>query len=161
MDTGLLRRLLRAKDQMDACSEEDWSIERLAEISCASPAHFARSFKKAFGTPPHRYLLARRIERAKAMLRDTNEPVTEVAFATGWLSLGTFCRTFRDVTGDNPGANRVALRSSAAPFEIPLCVLKAIDRPKLTRAVLEKRRSGAPGDNPDLNNEDRARHQNE
>src|SRR5690349_3445497 len=95
MDTGLLRRLLRAKDQMDAFSEEDWPIERLADISCISAAHFARSFKKAFSTPPHRYLLARRIERAKALLRDTNQPVTEVAFATGWLSIGTFCSTFR------------------------------------------------------------------
>ena len=146
---------------MDARSEEDWSIERLAGISCISPAHFARSFKKAFGTPPHRYLLARRIERAKALLRDTDQPVTEVAFATGWLSMGTFCRTFRDVTGDNPGANRVALRTSMTPHAIPLCVLKAVDRPKLTRAVLEKRSGRAPDDNPDPNNLDRTRHEDE
>lgn len=146
---------------MDACSDEAWPIERLAEVSCVSPAHFARSFKKAFGTPPHRYLLARRIERAKALLRETNQPVTEVAFSTGWLSMGTFCRTFRDVTGDNPAANRVASRTSSAPPEIPLCILKAIDRPKLTRAVLEKRRSGAADDNSDPNNEQPARRQNE
>ncbi len=125
---------------MDACSEEDWPIARLAEIGCVSPAHFARSFKKAFGMPPHRYLLARRIERAKAMLRDTNQPVTEVAFAAGWLSMGTFSRTFRDITGDNPEAKRLTLRSLDTPHEIPLCVLKQIDRPQLKRAVLDKRR---------------------
>src|SRR5690349_14707404 len=64
-DPELLRRLLRAKDRMDAASHEDWPIERLAEVSHVSQAHFARSFKQAFGVPPHRYLLTRRIERAK------------------------------------------------------------------------------------------------
>src|ERR1700704_4673338 len=68
-DFALLRRLLRAKDRMDAASEEDWPVERLANVSGVSGAHFARSFKEAFGVPPHRYLLARRIERAKAAPR--------------------------------------------------------------------------------------------
>ena len=98
-DPALLRRLLRAKDRMDAASEEDWPVERLASVSGASQAHFARSFKEAFGVPPHRYLLTRRIERAKALLRDTDTPVIEIAFQTGWNSLGTFGRVFRDVTG--------------------------------------------------------------
>jgi len=56
--------------------------------------------------PPHRYLLTRRIERATALLRDTELPITEIAFQTGWESLGTFGRTFRDVTGESPSANR-------------------------------------------------------
>src|SRR5712672_2285184 len=99
----LLRRLLRAKDRMDAASHEDWAVRRLAQVSAVSPAHFARSFKEAFGVPPHRYLLTRRIERAVALLRDTDLPITEVAFQTGWKSLGTFGRIFRDVTGENPG----------------------------------------------------------
>src|SRR5882672_9252383 len=95
-DPELLRRLLRAKDRMDAASHEDWPVERLARVSRVSEAHFARSFKQAFGVPPHRYLLTRRIERATALLRDTDRPITDIAFDTGWESLGTFGRTFRD-----------------------------------------------------------------
>src|ERR1700755_3220653 len=93
-DPQLLRRLLGAKDRMDAASHEEWPVSRLAKVSGVSKAHFARSFKDAFGVPPHRYLLTRRIERAKALLRDTDLPVTEVAFQTGWSSLGTFARPF-------------------------------------------------------------------
>src|SRR5712675_3451182 len=102
-DPALLRRLLRAKDRMDAASEEGWPVERLARVSGVSEAHFARSFKQAFGVPPHRYLLTRRIERATALLRDTELSITEIAFSTGWESLGTFGRTFRDVIGESPG----------------------------------------------------------
>src|SRR6185369_14344314 len=108
----LLRRLLRAKDRMDAASQEAWPVRRLARVSHVSEAHFARSFKEAFGVPPHRYLLTRRIERAMAMLRDTDIPITEIAFQTGWGSLGTFGRTFRDVTGDSPGAFRARERAA-------------------------------------------------
>ena len=68
----MLRRLLRAKDRMDAASREQWPVSRLASVSGVSEAHFARSFREAFGVPPHRYLLTRRIERAKALLRDTD-----------------------------------------------------------------------------------------
>src|SRR5271156_633531 len=85
----LLRRLLRAKDRMDAASHEAWSVERLAKVSGVSKAHCARSFKAAFGSPPHRYLLTRRLERAKALLRDTDTPIIEIALQTGWNSLGT------------------------------------------------------------------------
>ncbi len=101
-DPELLRRLLRAKDRMDAASHEEWPVRRLASVSGVSEAHFARSFKEAFGVPPHRYLLTRRIERATALLRDTDLPITEIAFQTGWKSLGTFGRTFRDITGESP-----------------------------------------------------------
>ena len=75
----LLRRLLRAKDRMDAAPDQDWPIPRLAELSAVSPAYFARGFKQAFGLPPHRYLLTRRIERATALLRDTDAPVIDIA----------------------------------------------------------------------------------
>jgi transcriptional regulator GlxA family with amidase domain len=137
----LLRRLLRAKDRIDAASNEDWPVRRLAQVSGVSEAHFARSFRQAFGIPPHRYLLARRIERATALLRDTDLPVTEIAFQTGWSSLGTFGRTFRDITGESPGAART--RGRAAPAElgrVPACFLSAARRPDLTIAVSEKRR---------------------
>jgi transcriptional regulator GlxA family with amidase domain len=147
-DPELLRRLLRAKDRMDAASHEEWPIRRLARVSGVSEAHFARSFKEAFGVPPHRYLLTRRIERATAMLRDTDLAITEIAFQTGWSSLGTFGRTFRDVTGESPGSVRA--RAKAAPHElerVPGCFLSAAHRPDLTIAVSEKRRRAAADTN--------------
>ncbi|HEY4802180.1 MAG TPA: AraC family transcriptional regulator [Paraburkholderia sp.] len=143
-DPALLRRLLRAKDRMDAASHEAWPVKRLAEVSGVSEAHFARSFKRAFALPPHRYLLTRRIEQATTLLRDTDLGITEIAFATGWESLGTFGRTFRDVTGLSPSAMRVQARANLPEIDrVPACVLKAAQRPDLTTAVLEKRRRAA------------------
>jgi transcriptional regulator GlxA family with amidase domain len=140
-DPALLRRLLRAKDRMDAASHEDWPVQRLARVSGVSATHFARSFKQAFGVPPHRYLLTRRIERAMALLRDTDLPVTEIAFHTGWESLGTFGRTVRDVTGESPSEIRARVRGTARGLgRVPACVLSATQRPHLTMAVSEKRR---------------------
>lgn len=66
---------------MDAAPAEEWSVRRLARVSGVSGAHFARSFRDAFGVPPHRYVLTRRIERAVELLRDTDLPITEVAFS--------------------------------------------------------------------------------
>jgi transcriptional regulator GlxA family with amidase domain len=143
-DPKLLRRLLRAKDRMDAASHEAWPVTRLAEVSGVSAGHFARSFKRAFGLPPHRYLLTRRIEQATTLLRDTDLGITQIAFATGWESLGTFGRIFRDITGKTPGDMRTASRTEMASIEhVPACVLKAAQRPDLTIAVLEKRRGDA------------------
>ena len=140
----LLRRLLRAKDRMDAASQEGWPVRRLARVSGVSEAHFARSFKGAFGVPPHRYLLTRRIERAMALLGDTDVAITEIAFQTGWNSLGTFGRRFRDVTSESPGQLRA--REKAAPHareRVPACILSSALRPNLTIAVSEKRRRQA------------------
>ena len=140
-DPELLRRLLRAKDRMDSASHEDWPVRRLARVSLVSEAHFARSFKDAFGVPPHRYLLTRRIERAIALLRDSDLSITDIAFQTGWRSLGTFGRIFRDVTGETPGMVRVRLRAGALELcRVPACILSAAHRPDLKTAVLEKRR---------------------
>ena len=140
-DPGLLRRLLRTKDRIDAASEEDWPVERLANVSGVSEAHFARSFKKAFGVPPHRYLLTRRIERAKALLRDTDEAIIEIALQTGWNSLGTFGRVFRDVTGESPSELRAREQASAHRLDqVPHCFVSAAYRPDLKIAVSEKRR---------------------
>ena len=143
-DPALLRRLLRAKDRMDAASHEEWPVARLARVSRVSEAHFARAFRDAFGVPPHRYLLTRRIERATALLRDTALPITDIAFRTGWSSLGTFGRTFRDITGESPGEFRE--RAAAAPHElewVPACFTSAAHRPDLRTAVSEKRRREA------------------
>lgn len=138
---ALFRRLLRAKDRMDASSHEQWPVRRLAAVSGVSEAHFARSFKSAFGLPPHRYLLTRRIERAKALLRDTDLPIIEVALRTGWESLGTFGRTFRDITGESPTELRAREGMEAHMLEqVPHCFVSAAYRPTLTIAVSEKRR---------------------
>lgn len=143
-DPDLLRRLLRARDRMDAASHEAWPVARLAEVSGVSEAHFARSFKQAFGWPPHRYLLTRRIERAVALLRDTELPVIDIAFQTGWESLGTFGRTFRDITGDSPSAHRRRVQGSGAPLApVPQCIVSAAHRPDLATSVSEKRRRAA------------------
>ena len=134
---------------MDAASHEEWPVSRLARVSGVSEAHFARSFKEAFGLPPHRYLLTRRIERATALLRDSSLTITEIAFQTGWGSLGTFGRTFRDVTGGSPGAIRE--REQAAGHElrrVPACFVSAAHRPDLTIAVSEKRRQEEDAMNP-------------
>ena len=150
-DPELLRRLLRAKDRMDAASHEAWPVQRLARVSSVSEAHFARSFKEAFGLPPHRYLLTRRIERAKALLRDTDTPILEIALQTGWNSLGTFGRTFRDVTGESPNELRTRERAARHELEqVPHCYISAAYRPGLTTAVSEKRRQevGATKDAP-------------
>jgi transcriptional regulator GlxA family with amidase domain len=144
-DPQLLRRLLRAKDRMDAAPHEAWPVARLARVGGVSQAHFARSFKAAFGVPPHRYLLTRRLERAKALLRDTDTPIIEVAFQTGWNSLGTFGRVFRDVLGESPSEMRA--REQAAVHELaraPACFVSAALRPDLMIAVSEKRRRRAP-----------------
>jgi transcriptional regulator GlxA family with amidase domain len=147
-DPELLRRLLRAKDRMDAASHEEWPVERLARVSRVSKAHFARSFKDAFGLPPHRYLLTRRIERAKTLLRDSDQAIIDIAFVTGWKSLGTFGRTFRDITGESPGELRA--REQGAPHVldmVPACFVSAAHRPDLNTAVSEKRRQAAGGKN--------------
>jgi transcriptional regulator GlxA family with amidase domain len=147
-DPALLRRLLRAKDRMDAASHEEWPVRRLARVSGVSEAHFARSFKQAFGLPPHRYLLTRRIERATALLRDTELPIIEIAFETGWGSLGTFGRTFRDITGESPGEVRDRAKAAAHRLDrVPACHVSAAHRPDLTIAVSEKRRREADGIN--------------
>lgn len=143
-DPRLLRRLLRAKDRMDAASHEDWPVRRLAAVSGVSQAHFARAFKAAFGIPPHRYLLTRRIERAAALLRDSDLPILDIALQTGWNSLGTFGRVFRDVTGESPGAFRARVQALPhALAAVPACYLAAAHRPHLTSAVSEKRRRKA------------------
>ena len=148
-DPLLLRRLLRAKDRMDAASHEAWPVSRLARVSGVSHAHFARTFKEAFGVPPHRYLLTRRVERAMALLAETELPIIEICYQIGWTSLGTFGRTFRDILGESPGGFRARARAAPRPSaRPPPCFLSAAHRPDLTIAVSEKRRLEAEDRTP-------------
>jgi transcriptional regulator GlxA family with amidase domain len=143
-DPALLRRLLRARDRVAAAPHERWSVARLAKLSGVSPAHFARSFHAAFGAPPHRVVLSLRLERAAALLRDTDLPIAEVALASGWRSPGSFGRTFSAVLGLSPSAHRAQSQAArAALAAVPPCFLQAGARPDLTIAVSEKRRRQA------------------
>src|ERR671934_314879 len=81
------RHLLRAKDLVDSRYREPLDVPALARAASLSPAHFSREFRRAFGEPPHRYLLTRRLERAAALLRNTDRPVAEICFAVGLRSL--------------------------------------------------------------------------
>ena len=119
------RALLRARDAMDAAYERDLDVAALARLACCSPSHFIRSFKETFGETPHRYLQRRRVERAMHLLRTTGLPVTEVCWAVGFASLGTFTRTFVRVVGETPTAYR---RRGPLPA-VPACFAMAWLRP--------------------------------
>ena len=129
------RRLLRARDEMDRSYADALDIEALARSVHLSRAHFIRSFRDAFGETPHRYLQRRRIERAMAFLRETDRPVSEISLDVGFLSLGTFSRTFREIVGVSPSAYRT--REQAAPRAairagVPGCMARVWDRPSST-----------------------------
>ena len=119
------RRLLRARDEIDRAYAEPLDVASLAAVAYVSPAHFIRTFKATFGEAPHRYLQRRRIERAMAMLRDTDTPVTEVSTAVGFQSLGTFSRTFRQIVGRSPSK----YRDTAASYHAPGCFTRTWMRP--------------------------------
>ena len=122
------RRLLRARDAMDRSYAEALDIPALARIAHVSEAHFIRTFRDTFGETPHRYLQRRRIERAMALLRDSDLSVTEICFDVGFSSLGTFSRTFRDVLGESPSEFRLRAQGERRPY-VPGCVEMAWDRP--------------------------------
>ena len=105
------RRLLRARDAMDRSYAEPLDVATLAHIALTSEAHFIRTFKQTFGETPHRYLQRRRLERAMALLRETDRPVTEICLEVGFTSLGTFSRTF----GASSGCRRRPTGTRGAP----------------------------------------------
>ncbi|WP_439650252.1 helix-turn-helix domain-containing protein [Glycomyces amatae] len=109
---------------MDRDFAKPLDVPALARVALMSPAHFSRRFRDAFGETPHRYLQRRRIERACAMLRDSGEPVTRIALAVGFESLGTFSRTFTAVVGRSPSR----FRAEAVPLRVPVCFVKSWTR---------------------------------
>jgi AraC-like DNA-binding protein len=122
------RHLLRAKDLADGRYFEPLTVGDLARAAGLSRAHFTREFGRAFGEPPHRYLLTRRLERAAALLRDTDRTVTEICFAVGLGSVGSFTTTFRRVYGTTPVAYRAAFPPAQRHVRIPTCVARAYSR---------------------------------
>lgn len=124
------RHLLRAKDLIDARYREPLDVPTLARAARLSPAHFSRQFRRAFGEPPHQYLLTRRLERAAALLRTTDRSVAEVCLAVGLTSVGSFTSRFTRTFGLSPTAYRAAHPPAADRALIPTCVLRAWGRPQ-------------------------------
>src|SRR3954447_24580817 len=122
--------MLRARDTMDRSYHKPLDVAALARIALTSEAHFIRTFKATFGETPHRYLQRRRLERAMALLRETDRPVTDICLEVGLASLGTFSRTFRRTLGMSPSAYRAAWRAGAGTAGyVPTCVVMAWSRP--------------------------------
>ena len=129
VDVPLARHLLRAKDLADARYFEPLTVADLAATAGLSPAYFSREFRRSFGESPHQYLLTRRLERAAALLRTTDRSVTEICFAVGLSSLGSFTTSFRRVFGSTPVAYRATFPPAESMIRIPACVAKAYGRP--------------------------------
>jgi AraC-like DNA-binding protein len=137
------RHLLRAKDLADGRYFEPLLVADMARAAGLSPAHFSREFRRTFGEAPHQYLLTRRLERAAALLRDTDRSVTEICFAVGLTSLGSFTTSFRRVYGAAPLAYRATFPPAQRHVRIPACVALAYGRPQ-NRTFREVEASSRP-----------------
>jgi len=123
------RHLLRAKDLADRRYREPLDVRALARAAHLSPAHFSRAFRREFGESPHQYLLTRRLERAAALLRNTDRTVADICFSVGLSSVGSFTSSFTRAYGLSPTAYRAGFPPAAARARIPTCVLQAYARP--------------------------------
>jgi AraC-like DNA-binding protein len=123
------RRLLRVLDYIEANLEGDLSVERMATIACLSRFHFARSFRQAVGQSPHRYVSAKRLERAKALLMHGDRPLVDIALALSFSSQANFTRAFKQATGRAPGQFRQEGRSRKRGSLFP--ELNGLFRPRL------------------------------
>src|SRR3954470_3264926 len=122
-----LAHLRRARDLMDRDYDQPLDVPSLARAALMSPAHFSRQFRGAYGETPYSYLMTRRIERAKALLRRGDLTVTEVCIAVGCTSLGSFSSRFTELVGESPTAYRN--RDHGALASVPGCVAKDLTRP--------------------------------
>ena len=125
-----VRHLVRAKDLIDACYREPLDVPTLARAAHLSPAHFSREFRREFGETPHQYLLTRRLERAAALLRNTDRTVADICLMVGLHSVGSFTTSFGRTFGLSPTAYRAAHAPALAHVRIPTCVLQAYARPQ-------------------------------
>jgi AraC-like DNA-binding protein len=124
------RHLLRARDLADARYFEPLTVADMARVAGLSRSHFSAQFKRAFGESPHTYLLTRRLERAAALLRNTEYPVAEICYRVGLDSVGSFTTSFGRAYGRTPTAYRAAYPPAAAYAVIPACMLRAYGRPQ-------------------------------
>ena len=148
-DIDELRRLRRARDRMDREYAQPLDVPALARTALMSPAHFSRRFREAYSETPYSYLMTRRIERAKALLRRGELSVTDVCFAVGCTSLGSFSARFTELVGETPSMYRA--RNHDEVRGMSACQAMVLTRPRRTgagdarkRAVSEKRSAAAP-----------------
>jgi AraC-like DNA-binding protein len=123
-----LAHLRRARDLMDREYARPLDVAALARAALMSTAHFSRQFRATYGETPYGYLMTRRIERAKALLRLGDLSVTEVCFAVGCTSLGSFSTRFTELVGETPTAYRA--RDHSVLASVPGCVAKDLTRPR-------------------------------
>ena len=129
-DLGHLRR---ARDLMDRDYALPLDVPAMARAALMSPAHFSRKFRAAYGETPYSYLMTRRIERAKAFLRQ-GMSVTDTCFAVGCTSLGSFSSRFTEIMGETPTQYRA--RDHRHLESVPSCVTKVATRPKRNRVTV-------------------------
>ena len=137
------RHLLRAKDLADVRYFETLDVNDIAAAAGLSRAHFSREFRRAFGESPHGYLLTRRLERAAALLRATDNSVADICFSVGLKSVGSFTTSFTRTYGMSPTAYRATFPPAAQHALVPTCVLRAYGRPQ--RSTFREDNGAAPG----------------
>ena len=124
------RHLLRAKDLADARYFEPLGVDEMAAAAGLSRAHFSREFRRAFGEPPHAYLLTRRLERAAALLRNTDGSVADICLSVGLQSIGSFTASFTRTYGASPTAYRAKFPPAASSALVPACIVRVFGRPQ-------------------------------
>lgn len=127
-----LVHLRRARDLMDRDYARPLDVQAIASAALMSPAHFSRKFRAAYGETPYSYLMTRRIERAKAFLRQ-GMSVTDTCFTVGCTSLGSFSSRFTEIVGETPSSYRA--RDHSDSEVIPPCVSMVATRPRRTPAT--------------------------
>ena len=137
-----LARLRRARDLMDREYARPLDVAELARTALMSPAHFSRQFRAAYGETPYAYLMTRRIERAKALLRQGELSVTEICLAVGCTSLGSFSARFTQVVGETPTAYRA--RDHCELVSVPGCIARELTRPGRVPVRIGEARRGLP-----------------
>ena len=128
-----LARLRRVRDRIDRDYTQPLDVEALAHGVNLSAGHLSRQFKTAYGESPYSYLMTRRIERAMALLRRGDLSVTDVCFAVGCASLGTFSTRFTELVGVPPSVYRHQAAAARATAGMPPCVEKRVTRPVRNR----------------------------
>ena len=138
-DLDELRCLRRARDQMDREYAQPLDVAALARTACMSPAHFSRRFREAYAESPYSYLMTRRVERAKALLRRGDLSVTEVCLQVGWTSLGSFSTRFTELVGESPSSYQA--RGHDELRVMSPCQMMVTSRPRKTSSPRNREES--------------------
>ncbi|MDA0181275.1 AraC family transcriptional regulator [Solirubrobacter phytolaccae] len=126
----LARHLLRGKDLADLRYSEPLGVDDMAAAAGLSRAHFSRAFRKEFGVSPHVYLLTRRLERAAALLRNTDRSIAEICLDVGLTSVGSFTTSFKRMFDATPTQYRASHPPAVSRAVVPSCVVRAYGRPQ-------------------------------